>query len=187
MADYISTELPGVMIIEPTLFEDGRGYFFESYNRRELEKAVGPVEFVQDNESRSACGVLRGLHYQLPPFAQAKMVRVLRGTILDVAVDIRKGSPRFGRHVGVELSEENRRQLFIPRGFAHGFVVVSSEAVLAYKVDQYYSAEHDRGIRFDDPSLAIDWPLDGRFPVLSDKDSRLPRLEEAELPASWGS
>lgn len=186
MAKFIETSLAGVVLIEPSVYGDDRGYFFESYNRAEFHKAVGPVEFVQDNQSGSERGVLRGLHYQLPPFAQAKLVRVLAGLVHDVVLDIRPGSSTFGKHQAFELSEDNRRQLFIPAGFAHGFLVLSAKAVFAYKVDQYYSPEHDRGIKYDDPSLGIDWPICSDQLVLSEKDRRLPVLGDAELPPSGG-
>jgi dTDP-4-dehydrorhamnose 3,5-epimerase len=179
--------LKEVVLITPKVFEDARGYFMESYRKDKLEAFVGhALEFCQDNESRSVKGVLRGLHYQLPPFAQTKLVRVIKGRVLDVAVDIRRGSPTFGHHVAVELSDENRRQLLIPRGFAHGFVVLSDEAIFAYKVDNYYSAEHDRGIAFDDPAIGIDWKLPVSQLLLSEKDRRQPRLLEADTGFVYG-
>lgn len=178
MANYIQTDLPDVVIIEPTVFEDDRGYFFESYRYEEFEEHIGQLTFVQDNESKSSYGVLRGLHYQLPPFAQSKLVRVIDGKVLDVAVDIRRGGPTFGRHVAIELSGENRRQLFIPRGYAHGFVVLSRVAIVQYKVDAYYSGEHERGLRYNDPAIGIDWKIKPEDIILSDKDHNLPTLDE---------
>lgn len=178
----VRTEVAGVVIIEPQIFADPRGYFFESYNQQDFDSAVGPMRFVQDNESLSTHGVLRGLHYQLPPFAQAKLIRAVRGRIFDVAVDIRRGSPTFGKHVAVELSGENKRQLFISRGLAHGFVVLSEQATCAYKADNYYSRTHERGIRFDDVTLGIDWPLAPEHLIFSQRDRALPSLVEADLP-----
>ncbi len=178
MAHYTPTEIPDVVIIEPSVYDDGRGYFFESYHQKEFEEQMGSITFLQDNESKSAYGVLRGLHYQIAPFEQAKLVRVIQGKVLDVAADIRPGSPTFGRYVSVELSGENKRQIFIPKGFAHGFVALSQAAVLQYKVDAYYSRQHERGIRYDDPRLAIDWQLDGEQIILSEKDRNLPLLDE---------
>lgn len=177
----IETEIPGVVIVEPKVFGDERGYFFESFRLDIFSREFPGVDFVQDNESMSMFGVLRGLHYQLPPFDQSKLVRVVRGRVLDVAVDIRRPSPYFGRHVATELSGENKRQLFIPRGFAHGFVVLSREAVFQYKVDNIYSKEHDRGIAFDDPALGIDWVLKKEELVLSEKDTGNPLLKDAEV------
>ena len=178
---YIKTEIPEVVIVEPIVFSDNRGYFMETFRKDKLEEAIGhSVDFVQDNESKSSHGVLRGLHFQLPPFAQSKLVRVIKGRILDIVVDIRRGSPTFGRHVSVELSEENKRMVFIPRGFAHGFVVLSEEAIFSYKVDNYYSQEHDRGIVFDDPVLSIDWQLSDDALQLSDKDRKQPLLADAD-------
>lgn len=166
-----------MVIIEPRVFEDERGYFFESFRWDKFKENIGDIGFVQDNESRSTYGVLRGLHYQLPPFAQSKLVRVIEGSVLDVAVDIRKGSPTFAQHVAVELTSQNKRQLFIPRGFAHGFVVLSKEAVFSYKVDNYYNKESDRGILYSD--LGIDWRI--KDVILSPKDEIQPPLNEAEL------
>lgn len=160
------------MILEPRVFTDPRGYFFESYSKREFDRLVAPVEFVQDNESCSSYGVMRGLHFQRPPHAQAKLVRCVRGRVLDVAIDIRKGSPTYGRHVAVELSEENHRQFFIPRGFAHGFAVLSDTAVFQYKCDNYYCPEADGGISILDQSLGIDWMIQPERAILSDKDTR---------------
>lgn len=178
---FIKTDIPDIMIIEPIIFSDDRGYFEETYRKDKLEEAIGySIDFVQDNESKSSFGVLRGLHFQLPPFAQSKLVRVIKGNILDVAVDIRKGSPTFGKYVSVELSEENKRMVFIPRGFAHGFVVLSDEAIFSYKVDNYYSKENDCGIAYNDPSLGIDWQLDTDALKLSEKDQVQQLLSEAE-------
>jgi dTDP-4-dehydrorhamnose 3,5-epimerase len=166
-------------VIEPTVHGDHRGYFVETFRQDKLEHAIGyKVNFTQDNESRSSKGVLRGLHFQLPPFAQTKLVRVIEGAVLDVAVDIRDGSETFGQYVAVELSGENKKQLFIPRGFAHGFVVLSDTATFAYKVDNYYSPECDRGLAFDDSTLAIDWQLPREQLSLSEKDLKQPKLEE---------
>jgi dTDP-4-dehydrorhamnose 3,5-epimerase len=168
------TAIADVLILEPRVFGDARGFFFESFNLRDFEAATGlrGVTFVQDNHSRSARGVLRGLHYQVPPHAQGKLVRVVRGAVFDVAVDIRPDSPTYGRWVGVELSESNHRQLWIPPGLAHGFLTLSDEADFLYKTTDYYSPAHERCIRWDDPTLAIEWPLGGRAPVLSEKDAR---------------
>ena len=171
--------IPEVVLVEPVIHGDHRGYFFESFRYDEFETAIGYyVNFCQDNESRSSKGVLRGLHFQLPPFAQSKLVRVIEGEVLDVAVDIRQGSPTFGRHVAVKLSGENKNQLFIPRGFAHGFVVLSETATFAYKVDSYYSPECDRGLAFDDPELGIDWGLSFDWLQLSQKDQKQPKFKE---------
>ena len=178
----IPTDLPDVLIIEPKVFGDARGFFFESYNARSFREATGlDTQFVQDNHSRSARGVLRGVHYQLPPFAQGKLVRVVRGRVWDVAVDLRRRSPTFGRWVGVELSEENQRQLWVPPGFGHGFVTLSDSADFLYKTTEYYAPSHDRAVRWDDPELAIDWPLDGLEPQLSAKDESAKPLSQAEL------
>ena len=174
------TDIEGVLILEPEVFGDARGYFFESFSRRRFEEAAGAVDFVQDNESKSCYGVIRGLHFKRGEAAQAKLVRVVSGTVLDVAVDIRRGSPTFGRHVAAKLSGENRRQLFIPRGFAHGFAVLSGEAVFQYKCDNYYAPASEGGIAWDDPALGIDWRLPADTVVLSEKDRRRPPLAEAE-------
>ena len=177
----INTEIEGVYIIEPHLFKDERGYFFEAFSERKFAELTGiGTHFVQDNESRSARGVVRGLHFQLPPHAQSKLVRVVRGTILDVAVDIRRGSPTFGRHVAVELSEHNHRQLFIPRGFAHGFSVLEGDAIVEYKCDNYYAPESEGAIRWDDPTLAIDWQLADNEAIVSAKDIANPMFEECK-------
>lgn len=180
--NVIQTEIPGVMILEPRVFTDPRGYFFESYSKREFDRLVAPVEFVQDNESCSSYGVMRGLHFQRPPHAQAKLVRCVHGRVLDVAIDIRKGSPTYGRHVAVELSEENHRQFFIPRGFAHGFAVLSDTAVFQYKCDNYYCPEADGGISILDQSLGIDWMIQPERAILSDKDTRHPLFRDFDSP-----
>lgn len=170
--NFIRTEISDVVICEPAIHGDHRGYFVETFRQDKLEAFLGyKINFCQDNESKSSRGVLRGLHYQLPPNAQTKLVRVISGSVLDVAVDIRKGSPTFGKHVAVELNEENKRQLLVPRGFAHGFIVLSEEATFAYKVDNYYSPECDRGIAFDDEELGIDWKMDHKELNLSAKDT----------------
>lgn len=166
----IRTEIEGVVIIEPQVFGDDRGYFFESFSQQRFEKEVSNTVFVQDNESKSSYGVVRGLHYQLPPYTQAKLVRVVQGCVLDVVVDLRKGSSTFGKHVAVELTGENKRQFFISRGFAHGYVVLSDEAVFQYKCDNYYAPQHEGGIRFDDPALGIDWRIPREKMLLSEKD-----------------
>ena len=177
--NFIKTEIPDVVICEPIIHGDDRGYFVETFRQDKLEEFLGhKVNFCQDNESKSSQGVLRGLHYQLPPFSQTKLVRVIKGRVLDVAVDIRVGSPTFGKHVAVELNEENKRQLFIPRGFAHGFVVLSKEAIFAYKVDNYYSPECDRGIAFDDNDLNINWQIDNLKLQLSAKDKTQPSFKD---------
>lgn len=175
----IPTEIEGVVLLEPEVFGDARGYFFESYSEQSFDRLVRPVRFVQDNESMSKYGVLRGLHFQRGAHAQSKLVRVVRGRVLDVAVDIRRGSPTFGRHVSVELSGDNKRQFFVPRGFAHGFSVLSDEAVFQYKCDNLYAPESEGAIAWDDPALGIDWHLAPGDVVLSPKDSCHPRLEEA--------
>ena len=177
----INTDIEGVYIIEPKLFEDERGYFFEAFSERKFAELTGiDTRFVQDNESRSAKGVVRGLHFQLPPHAQSKLVRVVRGTILDVAVDIRRGSPSFGRYVAVELSEHNHRQLFIPRGFAHGFSVLEGDAIVEYKCDNYYAPEAEGAIRWDDPTLAINWQIADSEAIVSGKDMANPLFEECK-------
>ena len=176
---FTQTEIPGVVVIEPQVFGDDRGYFMETYQKDQFAEAGIDKEFVQDNQSRSTRGVLRGLHFQKPPHAQSKLVRVISGTVLDVAVDIRRGSPTFGRHVAVELSGENHRQLFIPRGFAHGFAVLSEEALFQYKCDAPYAPQSEGAIAWNDPQIGIDWRLDPADVLLSEKDSRHPRLDEA--------
>ncbi|WP_300286539.1 dTDP-4-dehydrorhamnose 3,5-epimerase [uncultured Alistipes sp.] len=177
--EIIETDIAGVVILEPRLFRDARGYFFESFSQRVFEEKVLRTTFVQDNESRSSYGVLRGLHFQKPPHAQSKLVRVISGAVLDVAVDIRRGSPTFGRHVAVELSGENHRQLFIPRGFAHGFAVLSEEVVFQYKCDNYYAPQSEGALAWNDPALEIDWRIPAGDVLLSDKDKKHPFLEEA--------
>lgn len=179
---FTKTAIPEVVIIEPKVFGDHRGYFFESFNQKEFEENIGKINFVQDNESKSSFGVLRGLHFQKPPYTQAKLVRCVKGKVLDVAVDIRKKSPTYGKHVVVELSEENKRQLFVPRGFAHGFVVVSDEAIFSYKVDNVYAPECDSGIIWNDSKLNINWNISESEVRLSEKDQKLPMLEELENP-----
>ena len=179
--EYIKTEIAGVFIIEPRVFNDARGYFMEAWKEAEFNEHIGPVKFIQDNESKSSYGVLRGLHYQKGAYSQAKLVRVIKGRVLDVAVDIRKSSPTFGKHVMVELSEDNKRQFFIPRGFAHGFLVLSEEAIFTYKVDNPYMPSEEAGIRWNDPALAIEWPIDPAAVQTSEKDLKQPLLKEAEL------
>lgn len=175
----INTDIPGLYILEPVIHGDARGYFFEAFNQKDFDEAVGMhVTFVQDNESKSSYGVLRGLHFQKGDHAQAKLVRVVSGRVLDVAVDMRPGSPTFGRHVSVELTGENHRMFFIPRGFAHGFSVLSEEAVFQYKCDNFYCPESEGGIAWDDPSLGIDWQLPAEAVKLSDKDRRNPKISE---------
>lgn len=179
--EYKKTSIEGVYILEPRVFNDARGYFYEVWKESDFEQNIGKVKFVQDNESKSSYGVLRGLHYQKGEFSQAKLVRVIKGKVLDVAVDIRKSSPTFGKHVMVELSDENKRQFFIPRGFAHGFLVLSDEAVFTYKVDNVYSPQNEASILYNDPDLGIEWPIDSKDVVTSEKDLRASRLKEAEL------
>ena len=182
--EIIKTNIEGALIIEPRVFEDARGYFFESFSQREFDAKVGPVRFVQDNESKSSYGVMRGLHFQAPPFAQSKLVRCVRGRVLDVAVDIRRGSPTYGQHVAVELSEDNHRQFFIPRGFAHGFAVLSEEAVFQYKCDEYYHPESEGGISILDSSLGIDWHIPAEHVILSEKDTKHLLLRDFVSPFS---
>ena len=176
----VKTDIEGVVIIEPRVFGDERGYFFESFSQREFERQVGKVVFVQENESRSVHGVLRGLHYQLPPYTQSKLVRAVSGMILDVVVDIRTGSPTYGKHLAIELSGENKRQLFIPKGFAHGFVVLSKEVVFQYKCDNFYAPEYEAGICYDDPDLRIDWRLPADVMILSEKDKNRPYFKDVK-------
>ena len=180
--EVIKTALDGVVVIEPRLFEDARGYFFESFSQREFDEKVGKVVFVQDNESKSSYGVMRGLHFQRPPFTQSKLVRCVKGTVLDVAVDIRKGSPTYGQHVAMELTEENHRQIFIPKGFAHGFAVLSETAVFQYKCDEFYHPEADSGISILDDTLGIDWRIPTEKAILSDKDTKHPLLKDFDSP-----
>lgn len=178
--NVIKTDIDGVLIIEPRVFNDARGYFFESYNQQEFNEKVGPVNFIQDNESRSQYGVLRGLHFQKGEHSQAKLVRVVRGKVYDVAVDLRKSSPTFGKYVGVELTEDNHRQFFIPRGFAHGFAVMSETAVFQYKCDNFYAPQSEGAIMWNDPDLAIDWPVPADKVILSEKDRRHPLLKDSD-------
>lgn len=182
MINVIDTEIEGVKIIEPRLFGDARGYFFESFSQKEFEEKVCKTTFVQDNESKSIAGVVRGLHYQKPPFTQSKLVRVVKGSVLDVAVDIRKGSPTYGQHVAVELTEDNHRQFFVPRGFAHGFAVLSDIAVFQYKCDNFYHPEADGGISIVDDSLGIDWKIDAGKALLSEKDTKHVLLKDFDSP-----
>ena len=183
--EVIKTNIEGALIIEPRVFEDARGYFFESFSQREFDAKVGPVRFVQDNESKSSYGVMRGLHFQAPPFAQSKLVRCVRGRVLDVVVDIRRGSPTYGQHVAVELSEDNHRQFFIPRGFAHGFAVLSEEAVFQYKCDEYYHPESEGGISILDSSLGIDWHIPAEHVILSEKDTKHLLLRDFVSPFAY--
>lgn len=178
---FTEQEIKGVWVIEPKVFEDSRGYFMEVFKQNEFEEFVGKVDFVQDNESKSSYGVLRGLHYQKGEFSQAKLVRVIKGKVLDVAIDIRKSSPTFGKHVAVLLSEDNKKQLFIPRGFAHGFVVLSEEAIFTYKVDNVYAPQADAGIMYNDPTIGIEWPIKESEMLLSEKDKKHPYLKDAVL------
>ena len=180
--EIIKTKLDGVVIIEPKIFRDSRGYFFESFSQREFEEKVCKINFVQDNESMSSYGVMRGLHFQRPPFTQAKLVRCVKGAVLDVAVDIRKDSPTYGQHVAVELSEDNHYQMFIPHGFAHGFSVLSETAIFQYKCDQFYHPESDAGISILDKSLGIDWRIPADKAILSDKDTRHPLFKDFVTP-----
>ena len=183
--EVIKTDIEGVLIIEPKVFEDARGYFFESFSQREFEQKIRKINFVQDNESKSVYGVMRGLHFQAPPFSQSKLVRCVRGRVLDVAVDIRRGSPTYGQHVAVELSEDNHCQFFIPRGFAHGFSVLSETAVFQYKCDNFYHPEADGGISILDSSLGIDWRIPTEHAILSDKDTKHPLLKDFESPFDY--
>ena len=184
--EVIKTNIKGVVIIEPRLFRDGRGYFFESFSQREFEVKVGPIKFVQDNESMSSYGVMRGLHFQAMPYSQSKLVRCVKGAVLDVAVDIRKGSPTYGQHVAVELTEENHRQFFIPRGFAHGFSVLSETAVFQYKCDNFYAPSADGGISILDNSLGINWKIPADKTSLSPKDMKHPLWENFDSPFIYG-
>ena len=180
--EAIKTDIDGVFIIEPRVFNDARGYFFESYSERDFNAQVREIHFVQDNESKSSYGVMRGLHFQHPPFTQSKLVRCVKGAVLDVAVDIRKGSPTYGQHVAVELTEDNHRQFFVPRGFAHGFAVLSEEAVFQYKCDNFYHPEADGGISILDTSLGIDWRIPTNKAILSEKDTKHPLLADFDSP-----
>lgn len=179
--EYIKTHIEGVFVLQPKVFGDARGYFMETFRQKEFDSMVAPVRFVQDNESKSTRGVLRGLHYQKGAYSQAKLVRVIQGRVLDVAVDLRKSSPTFLQHVAVELSGENKRQLFVPRGFAHGFVVLSDEAVFCYKVDNIYAPQAECCIRYDDPAIGVEWPLPAEELLLSAKDAQGISVHEAEL------
>ena len=179
--EVIKTALEGVVIIEPRIFKDARGYFFESFSQKDFNEKVMPINFVQDNESMSSYGVMRGLHYQKMPYTQSKLVRCVKGAVLDVAVDIRKGSPTFGKHVAVELTEENHRQLFVPRGFAHGFAVLSETAIFQYKCDNFYAPQADAGIQLMDEELGIDWRIPTAEAILSEKDLKHPCLRDAVL------
>lgn len=178
--NIINTSIEGVVIIEPRIFGDHRGYFFESFSKKRFEKYVSNTNFIQDNESYSKFGVLRGLHFQKPPFAQSKLVRVVKGEVLDISVDIRKGSPTFGKHVSVLLSDENKRQVFMPRGFAHGFVVLSKDAIFQYKCDNFYAPQFEGAIAYNDPSLGIDWRIEESQIQLSDKDKQNPLLQDVD-------
>lgn len=179
---FTQTKLSGVYVIEPKIFGDSRGYFFESFNQREFNKYIGDVQFVQDNESKSSYGVVRGLHFQKPPYAQAKLLRVVKGVVLDVAVDIRKDSPTYGQHFSIELSEDNNKQLFIPRGFAHGFSVLSEEVIFQYKCDNYYQPSSEGAILWNDPKLNIDWMINNDSVILSDKDKNNSTFAELISP-----
>ena len=183
--EVIKTAIDGVVIIEPKVFKDQRGYFFESFSQREFEAKVRKINFVQDNESMSSYGVMRGLHFQRPPYTQSKLVRCVRGKVLDVAVDIRKGSPTYGKHVAVELSEDNHRQFFVPRGFAHGFAVLSDTAVFQYKCDNFYAPQADGGISIKDESLGIDWKIPTDMAILSEKDTLHSCLKDFDSPFSY--
>lgn len=180
--NVINTAIDGVIIIEPRIFEDARGYFFESFSQREFDEKVRAVTFVQDNESKSSYGVMRGLHFQRPPFTQSKLVRCVKGAVLDVAVDIRKGSSTYGQHVAVELTEDNHRQFFVPRGFAHGFAVLSETAIFQYKCDEFYHPEADGGISIIDDSLGIDWCIPSEKVIMSEKDTKHPLIKDFESP-----
>ena len=182
MIEIKKTDIEGVLIIEPKVFGDARGYFFESWSQRDFDELVRPIKFVQDNESMSSYGVMRGLHFQRPPYTQSKLVRCVKGAVLDVAVDIRKGSPTYGKHVAVELTEDNHRQLFVPRGFAHGFAVLSEKAVFQYKCDEFYHPETDGGISILDNSLGIDWRIPTDKANLSDKDTKHSLLKDFDSP-----
>lgn len=183
--NVIKTNIDGLVIIEPRVFEDSRGYFFESFSQREFDEKVGHITFVQDNESMSSYGVVRGLHFQRPPYTQSKIVRCVKGAVLDVAVDIRKGSPTYGKHVAVELTEQNHRQFFIPKGFAHGFAVLSDVAVFQYKCDEFYHPEAEGGISIFDDTLGIDWQIPAGQALLSDKDKRHPLFKDFDTPFEY--
>ena len=179
--EIIKTELEGVVIIQPRIFKDNRGYFFESFSQKEFDEKIMPIRFVQDNESMSTYGVMRGLHYQKMPYTQSKLVRCTKGRILDIALDIRKGSPTFGKHVAIELTEENHLQLFIPKGYAHGFAVLSKEAILQYKCDNFYKPQAEAGIQLRDEALDIDWKIPTKEAILSEKDLKYPYLKDMIL------
>lgn len=180
--EFKRTKIADVVVCKPAIYKDGRGYFYESFKKELFEEFIGkPINFCQDNEAKSTKGVLRGLHYQLPPYAQSKLVRVVKGHVLDIAVDIRKSSPTFGQYEAVELSEDNKLQLFIPKGFAHGYVVLSEEAIFSYKVDNYYHKETERGIIYNDASLKIDWKLAEKDLIISEKDTKQPLFKNADL------
>lgn len=185
--EVIKTAIEGLVIIEPKVFKDARGYFFESFSQREFEQKVRPIRFVQDNESMSSYRVIRGLHFQAPPYSQSKLVRCVKGRVLDVAVDIRKGSPTYGQHVAVELSEENHRELFIPRGFAHGFAVLSDTAIFQYKCDNFYTPEADCGISIKDKDLGIDWHIPIEEAILSEKDLKHACLKDFDTPFDYNT
>ena len=176
--EIIKTDIEGLIIIKPQIFKDSRGYFFESFSQREFNEKVTPIQFVQDNESCSSYGVMRGLHFQKPPYSQSKLVRCVKGSVLDVAIDIRKGSPTYSKHVAVELSAENHLQFFIPKGFAHGYAVLSKEAIFQYKCDEFYTPQSEGGIQLMDESLGINWPISADDAILSDKDKKYPKLSE---------
>jgi len=178
--NFSNTPIPGLILIEPSIFSDERGYFFEAYNKQVFDKNIGPVDFVQDNESKSVYGVLRGLHFQKPPYAQAKLVHCINGEVIDIAVDLRQDSPTFGRYFSVILSSDNKKQLFVPKGFAHGYAVLSEQATIAYKVDGFYAPDHDSGIIWNDPDLGIDWGIDDSDVIISPKDSALYPLSETD-------
>lgn len=186
MINVIKTDIEGVVIIEPKVFGDSRGYFFESWSQKDFDELVRPIKFVQDNESMSTYGVMRGLHFQRPPYTQSKLVRCVKGAVLDVAVDIRKGSPTYGQHVAVELTEDNHRQFFVPRGFAHGFAVLSETAVFQYKCDNFYSPQADGGISIIDDSLCIDWRIPTDKALLSEKDTKHSVLKDFNSPFQFG-
>jgi len=185
--EVIQTKIEGLVIIEPRIFKDARGYFYESFSQKEFDEKVMPIRFVQDNESMSTYGVMRGLHFQRPPFTQSKLVRCCRGAILDIAIDIRKGSPTYGQHVAIELTDDNHRQLFIPRGFAHGFAVLSDVAILQYKCDNFYAPQADAGIQLRDDELGIDWQIPTENAILSEKDLKHPCLKDFDSPFDYNT
>ena len=180
--EVVKTALEGVLIIEPRVFKDSRGYFFESFSQREFEQKVGKINFIQDNESKSSCGVVRGLHFQRPPYAQSKLVRCVSGKVLDVVLDIRKSSPTYGKHICIEISEDNKRQVFIPKGFAHGFAVLSESAIFQYKCDEFYEPSSEDGIYLFDKMLDIDWKVDIEKAIISHKDEKWPGIDSFESP-----